>query len=115
MRRLPVLLAFLILPSTGRGKDKSAADWAWDQIRAGVVADFNQRCGALDPRKDAGWDDNCRRIPAEFLQAKLTDPKQLSEAPRNRVRLLGAQIDGTIDLSGADLLGEVWIDAGRIN
>lgn len=45
----------------------------------------------------------------------LADPNRQTEVPLHRVRLRGARIDGSLDLTGADISGEVWIDASRID
>jgi hypothetical protein len=55
-RSLLVLLMLAFSPLAAHGQaTQNASDWAWEQIRAGRVADFNARCTKeLDPRQDAG-------------------------------------------------------------
>jgi cytoskeletal protein CcmA (bactofilin family) len=116
MRSPLALLTILLFCSAAHGKQQTAMDWALKQIRSGQIADFNVRCGRkLDPRKDDGWNDSCRRIPAQFLQDLLTNPKRQAEVARlHRVRFRGVRIDGEVDLSDADIDDDVWIDGSRI-
>lgn len=83
---------------------KIPAGWAWSKIRNGEIADFNTRCGGkLDPNTQAGWDDPCRQIPPQFLVDMLTVPKWRDQLSRYGVQLLGARINGPIDLSDAEV------------
>jgi hypothetical protein len=59
---------------------KTPAGWAWAQIRNDEIADFNARCGGLDPHAKKGWDHACRQIPQKFLVDVLTVPKGLHGA-----------------------------------
>jgi hypothetical protein len=114
MCRLLFFLVLLALSSSAQGQGTKAQNYAWAQIRAGQPADFNELCGLLDPRKKDGWDNDCRRIPARFLEDVLMNPKRQANTPRRRVLLQGVRIDGTIDLGGADVNSEVLIYASRI-
>jgi bifunctional N-acetylglucosamine-1-phosphate-uridyltransferase/glucosamine-1-phosphate-acetyltransferase GlmU-like protein len=96
------------------GDESKPEGWAWARIRNDEIADFNKRCRELDPHDKTGWDDPCRRIPPQFILDVLTVPKWRDQVVRHRVRLVGALIDSTIDLSDAEITAEVWINASRI-
>src|SRR6266852_2546973 len=79
---------------------KTPEGWAWQRIRNDEIADFNARCGKrLDPHDKAGWEDLCRQVPPKFVTDILTVPKWRDQLARQRVRLRGVRIDGTIDLA----------------
>ena len=88
-------------PTTNEG-------WVWQQIKAGIPADLNQRCATpkLDTHDtdDALWRNDCRRIRPAILAALLTrtDPASGDSPP---VILRGAYIDGALDLEAAHVLG----------
>ena len=91
--------------------------WAWSKIRDGEIADFRTRNGCngrLDPVSETGWDAPCRQIPAQFLVDILTVPKWRDQISRHRVSLIGAHINGTIDLRDAEITPEVELNANRI-
>lgn len=93
--------------------------WVWARIRQDKVADLNLRCDAggkthLDSHDDAGWDDACRKIPAGFVADVLTVPRWRDRIGRHGFRLLGARIDGDVDLANADIRPDLLIDASRI-
>lgn len=59
---LAVLLV-LNLSATARAQapyddPKTPEGWSWAQIRNDQIADFNARCGSLDPHIRKGWDDS---------------------------------------------------------
>jgi hypothetical protein len=119
MLRVTALVAVAAFTTTGwaRGPyddEKTAVGWAWARIRNDEIADFGGRCGELDPRTKIGWDDPCRQIPPKFLVDVLTVPEWRDRVARHWVRLRGVRIDGTIDLSDAEIKSEVWVDASRI-
>ena len=92
--------------------ERTPEGWAWAKIRHDKIADFGELCGNLDPY--ANMDDPCRRISPQFMVDVLTVPKLRQEIARRHVRLRGVRVNGTIDLSDADITSEVRIDASRI-
>ena len=122
MSRLVVsLLLFLTLGAGVRAQGWSTdpqtpTGWAWKQIQAGQLADFNDHCGkTLDALKPDGWKDPCRQIPAQFLIDILINPKWKGQVDRHGVRLLGVHFGDDIDLSDADIDPEVWLHISRID
>jgi hypothetical protein len=92
--------------------------WAWAQIKAGQVADFNQRpeCGSkrLDPHEEAGWDNHCRQISPQFLIDILTVPKWRDQIRQSRVGLAGAHTMGDLDLAMTEIPTALVLAASRI-
>jgi uncharacterized protein YjbI with pentapeptide repeats len=93
--------------------------WAWAQIKDGKPANFNERCGtpALDdPRADSetGWTDSCRSISAKFLVHVLTRAPFRGEVPFAGINIVGARIEGDIDLRNAKLDRSILIERSRI-
>jgi len=116
---VPIVTFMLAFATTAWGQAsyddvKTAVGWAFARIRNDEIADFSQRCGKLDPHNKTGWDDPCRRIPSRYLFDVLTVPKWRDQVARHRVRLIGALVDGTIDLSDAQITAEVSINESRI-
>jgi hypothetical protein len=122
MRRVIFSLGLLCLLTAPMGalawsdNPDTPEGWAWTEIRAGRVADFNKHCGTtLDPRKSTGWEDPCRQISPGFLVDVLTVQKWQVQVPLRGVRLRGAHIVGAIELTNAEITSELWIDASRIS
>ena len=84
----------------------AAEDWAWSQIKQGVPADFNKRCGELDARRidDPAWADpnGCRTLAAAFLVDVLKHPDSW-KAP-----------DAGVKIRGAKILDDVGLDFARL-
>jgi hypothetical protein len=109
----PFGLALTIATPLAQGAydNRSAEDWAWQQIIEDKKADFGDEC-IRDVAK-------CGQISAKFLVDILTKKEVRDWIPRNRVRLRGARISGgeinrVIDLTNAEIAVEVWIDSSRI-
>src|SRR5215813_2477425 len=88
--------------------------WAWSQVRQTGKVDFNDRCNkattekgvehALDARtEDKRWAEDCRRLPASFLVDILTRLPWRDELPIKGVTIVGARLEGAIDLRNARL------------
>lgn len=93
-------------------KQPSAADWLLQEVKNNHTANFNQRCGMLDPAaEDERWKEPCRTMtPAELVSILLR-----SDIPRHGIRLIGAHIDSSLDLQNAKLTNEVRIERSRID
>ena len=112
---LALLILFQVSFALAQGETQTAEDWAWDQIRAGKVADFNARCGQLDPKESEGWTNDCRNISNSFIQTVLTDPSRQAMVPHHRVSIRGAHVTDGVDLSGMDCVDGFGIVLSRID
>ena len=75
--------------------------WVWGKIRAGEVANFNERYGVeLDPRSPQGWYEN-RKLSSRFLETILLHKSWRSAVPRSGVIIRGAWFAGPVDLDNA--------------
>jgi hypothetical protein len=97
---------------------ETAEGWAWAQIKAGDPANFNERCGmpAMDARAetDTGWTDSCRSISAKLIIDILTRAPFRDQLPFAGVKIIGARVDGDINLRNAKLARSVSIEQSRI-
>src|SRR4029453_2815681 len=83
------------IPPPGPGWSEPE-QWAWEEIRAGRIADFNAREGELDPRKPDGWDGK-RKLSPEFLKELLFRDPYRSAIPIEGVRIIGAWFAEPVD------------------
>jgi hypothetical protein len=117
-----IVLFLALLPMPGPVCAQAAYDdpitpegWAWAKIRSDEVADFNQKCDKIpDPQQKTGSAAPCRQISPQFLADVLTEPKLRDQVPQHGVRLRGAHITGTIDLTDAESAPMVGIYASQI-
>jgi hypothetical protein len=102
---------------------KTPEGWAWAKIKNDEVADFSKRvppgqstpCGEFDPNEANGSGDQCRALPAKFIVDILTLPKWRDQIGQHGVRLRGARIEGSVDLSNADINPQLTISASRVH
>jgi hypothetical protein len=101
------------IPPPGEGWSEPER-WAWEQIRAGRIADFNAREGgvALDPRKPGDWDEG-RRLSASFLKEILFREPYREAIPVEGVRIVGAWFAEAVDLANGRLDRHLWLDKCR--
>ena len=95
-----------------------AQQWAWEEIRAGRIADFNIRfVNELDPKKSDGWDDEQkdRRLSQAFLLTILTAESFCCVTPFKGVRIKGAYFEEKVDLQHARLKRQLWLQNCRFN
>jgi hypothetical protein len=92
--------------------------WAWAQIKEGKKANFNEGCGTPELKSraedEAGWTDSCRRISGTFLIDILTRAPWHNQVPFVGVNIIGARIEGDIDLRNAKLDRSFLIEQSRI-
>jgi hypothetical protein len=90
--------------------------WAWEEIRAGHIADFNVRDGRehdpLDPGQPDGWDDK-RQLSPGFLRKILFENSYREEVPSEGVRIAGAWFPEPITLAHGRLDRQLWLEKCR--
>lgn len=78
------------------------------------MADFDERCGPLDPKKgDDAWDD-CRNLSARFLEDLLMRAPWREAVPFEGVRTKGSGVAENVDLENAKLIRPIEIVGCRI-
>ena len=82
--------------------------WAWEQIRAGQIPNFNKDKDELDPRKPDGWNDE-RKLSPEFLKDILLREAYRSAIPITGVRIIGAWFREPVDLAHVRLDRQLWL------
>jgi hypothetical protein len=102
------------IPPSGSGWSETER-WAWEEIRAGRIADFNTRHGKLDPSKSEGWADwdDLRKLSPDFLKEILFREPYMSALPIEGVRIVGAWFSQPVDLAFGRLERQLWLEGCR--
>ncbi|MEW5911387.1 MAG: hypothetical protein AB1814_02450 [Thermodesulfobacteriota bacterium] len=97
--------------------------WAWERIRTGQPADFNERYGnELDPKNEALWTEEEKKrrgLRADFLYTVLLNHPWQLIIKNTPVIIIGAWFDGQLNMPAARVenflgLGVCRIDHGII-
>ncbi len=92
-----------------------AEQWAWQKIRTGGIADFNERDGKeLDPKVPGEWNAG-RRLGSDFLKEILFLGPYRSAIPVEGVRIAGAWFADLVDLAYGRLNHQLWLERCRFD
>ncbi len=94
-----------------------AERWAWKQIQAGAVADFNGKLGEVaDPAKPEDWDER-RTLRRRFLEA-IIEPPWREHVHRKGIGIMGGLLpkedELSLDWHRADMPWDVWLERSRV-
>jgi hypothetical protein len=123
-----ILVAFVFwfgtfLPSSAQNANiyddqQTPEGWAWARIKNGEVADFNELCNTshLNPNDETErhWDDACRKLKPNFIVDLLTRSPWRDQVPFSGVNIMGARVEGDIDLRNANWKPALIIESARI-
>lgn len=86
--------------------------WAWERIRTGQAANFNEQYGELDPKNEALWTDEEKKrrgLRADFLRTVLLCEPWRGLITHVGVRIVGACFEERIDLSNSVIDCDLWL------
>lgn len=110
------------IPSNGQCVVTADEQWTrqerfvWSRVCIGGVADLNgepEFGGDLDPKRPEGLPDN-RILRSAFIETILLADKYRHALTRNGVHIVGARFKELLDLSGAELTNELWLDSSLL-
>jgi hypothetical protein len=93
--------------------------WIWERTLAGEMADFNQLyCQKLDPKADdPAWRDPAKpgRVGERFLLDALAKKPFAEAIPARGLRIVGAWFPDPLDLSGVEIVRQLWLAGSRLD
>lgn len=88
--------------------------WAWEQLCASKIADFNKLLGEDLNVKSQERQLDQRLLKSSFIETILLNPPYRNVLPRRGLRLIGAVIAGELDLNNADISAEIKIEKSKL-